>query len=33
MCNMLRKAKRWLGEKVVKPLRIKLYFLELNLTR
>lgn len=33
MCKTLKKFKRFLGEKVVRPMRVKLYLLELDLTK
>lgn len=33
ICKMFKKFKRWLGENVVRPVRIKLYLVEWNLTR
>lgn len=33
MCRVLRDIKRFIGEKVVRPMRVRLYFLEWNLTK
>lgn len=33
VCNLFKKFKRFLGEKVVRPVRVKLYLLELDLTK
>lgn len=33
MCKQFKKFKRWFGEKVVRPVRVKLYLVEWNLTK
>ncbi len=33
MCKQFKKFKRWLGEKVVRPVRVWLYLAEWNLTK
>lgn len=33
MCNLFKKFKRFIGEKVVRPVRVRLYLLEWNLTK
>lgn len=33
MCKMIKRFKRFLGEKVVRPVRVKLYLVEWNLTK